>query len=66
DGDSLIARGDVPAVADAILRLTLGWNPKAGRDALIEFAKANGGKLDDRVLMGMLLLVTAMPEYQLC
>lgn len=66
DGDSLIAKGDVEAVADAIQRLTLGWSPKAGRDALIEFAKSNGGKLDDRVLMGMLLLVTAMPEYQLC
>lgn len=66
DGDSLIAKGDVGAVAEAILRLTLGWSPKAGRDALIEFANANGGTLDERVLMGMLLLVTAMPEYQLC
>ncbi len=66
DGESLIAKGDVPGVADAMLRLTLGWTPKAGRDALLEFVKSNGGKLDERVLMGMLLVVTAMPEYQLC
>lgn len=66
DGESLIAKGDVPGVADAMLRLTLGWTPKAGRDALLEFVKSNGGRLDERVLMGMLLVVTAMPEYQLC
>jgi uncharacterized protein (DUF1800 family) len=54
------------AVADALLRLTLGWTPKEPRDVLTQFAAARGNTIDNDTVTGMLLLITTMPEYQLC
>jgi len=60
---------DHEAVIDYLLRFTLGWSPDEGRRVLEEFAAqhaASGRPLGDEVLTGIVLLITAMPEYQLC
>lgn len=58
--------GDDPErVADYLLRLTLGRSPEAARAQLVEFL-APFGTLGRDVLTGALLLIAAMPEYQLC
>jgi len=60
-----------PNPRDAIvylLRFNLGHEPHAKRvDTLLEFVENNGGgRLNNNVLVGLLSLITAMPEYQLC
>jgi uncharacterized protein (DUF1800 family) len=52
--------------ADALLRLTLGGPNEDAARVLTDFADEHGGEADRDVLTGMLLLITAMPEYQLC
>ena len=50
-----------------LLRFTLGAEPPEERIApLVEFVKRHGGKLDTTMLIALLSLITAMPEYQLC
>lgn len=52
---------------DFLLKSCLGPRPlEARRQALLEFAKANGGRVNNELVIGMLCLITAMPEYQLC
>jgi len=36
------------------------------RKTLVEFGKSNGGRVTPSVLVGLLCLITAMPEYDLC
>lgn len=57
-------------VVEYLLRLTVGRAPESGRAALTAFIDSHGGRLDGDnardLLLGILLLITAMPEYQLC
>jgi uncharacterized protein (DUF1800 family) len=60
------AEHDLARVTDYLLRLTLGSAPEDAKTTLGQFAqKLNAGVTRD-VITGMLLLITAMPEYQLC
>jgi uncharacterized protein (DUF1800 family) len=56
---------DARKVVDYLLRLTLGETPQSAREVLTEFVESHGGVRKD-VVTGALLLITAMPEYQLC
>ena len=57
---------DVDRVTEYLLRFTLGSAPAEARTTLRDFAdKLNTGVTRDLVT-GMLLLITSMPEYQLC
>lgn len=52
---------------DFLLKSCLGAKPlEARRETLLEFAKGNGGRVNNELVIGMLCLITAMPEYQLC
>lgn len=57
-------------VDDAIhylLKSCLGVTPlEQRREALLAFAKENGDRVNNELVIGMLCLITAMPEYQLC
>jgi uncharacterized protein (DUF1800 family) len=53
-------------VVDVVMRVTLGQKPSAARDALLGFLKENDDKIDNKTVTGLVLLATAMPEYQLC
>jgi len=64
--DSRVGRGEPDAVADAVLRLCLGWSPTAAKGALLGLLAANENRVNNDTVGQMLLLVTAMPEYQLC
>ena len=61
---------DTPEVRSAVvslLRFTLGQEPHEERiRPLVQFVNDRGGKLDNRILIALLMLITAMPEYQLC
>lgn len=57
---------DPDAVIDYLLRLTLGHSPSHARQPLREFLAAAGDEISRDSLTGLLLLMTAMPEYQLC
>jgi hypothetical protein len=57
---------DVNKVIDYLLRFTLGSAPTEARADLDAFAKSLGAGATRDLITGMLLLVTAMPEYQLC
>lgn len=60
------ARNDPAAVVDHLLNLALGRAPDEARSALLAFFAGRKGVVDRDTLAGALLLVTAMPEYQLC
>lgn len=57
---------DAARVVDYTLRFTLGPAAVRERDALVNFVNANGGPQNPDTITGLLLLITAMPEYQLC
>ncbi|MCC6283871.1 MAG: DUF1800 domain-containing protein [Phycisphaerales bacterium] len=57
---------DPTRVIDYLLRFALGRAPDSARDALLAFVREAGGRLTGDVITGLLVLVTAMPEYQLC
>lgn len=65
-GDDRDAVRDPERVTDALLRLTLSRPPEDARDALLTFLGRHGGKINRETVTGCLLLITAMPEYQLC
>ena len=49
-----------------LLRFAFGTEPEAERvTTLLEFVNGHGGKLDNDMLIALLSLITAMPEYQL-
>jgi uncharacterized protein (DUF1800 family) len=50
-----------------LLRFTLGTPPHPDRiTSLVNFVNDRGGKIDNTILIEMLCLIAAMPEYQLC
>jgi uncharacterized protein (DUF1800 family) len=53
-------------VADHLLKLALGTAPAAGSDALRSYFAREGNQINSKTVTGALLLITAMPEYQLC
>ena len=57
-------------VRDAVtylLRINLAAGPHTERvDSLVEFVEARGGWMDGPMIVALLSLITAMPEYQLC
>ncbi len=58
---------DLPDAVTYLLRFNLGPDPHPQRiEALVKFAKDHGGRLDNNMLIALLSLITAMPEYQLC
>jgi uncharacterized protein (DUF1800 family) len=59
------AARDPARVIDYLLRFTLGGAPASGRERLEDFVAGHGGAINDDMVTGLLLLVTAMPEYQL-
>jgi uncharacterized protein (DUF1800 family) len=60
------AEKDIARVIDYLLRFTLGNAPSDAREMLTTFAKNLGVEVSPDLITGMLLLITAMPEYQLC
>ncbi|MBL8991106.1 MAG: DUF1800 domain-containing protein [Phycisphaerae bacterium] len=60
------ASGDPERVIDAILQFAVGRTDAASRDTLEQFVRSHGGRLTPKVITDIMLLVTAMPEYQLC
>jgi uncharacterized protein (DUF1800 family) len=58
---------DPQEVATYLLRFGLGTQPHAERiETLVQFVEDHGGKIDNDMLVALLSLITAMPEYQLC
>ncbi len=57
---------DPSRAAEYLLRLTLGHDSARNRETLVAFVDAHGGRLTPDITTGLLLLITAMPEYQLC
>ncbi|MHC4415006.1 MAG: DUF1800 domain-containing protein [Planctomycetota bacterium] len=58
---------DVRDAVKYLLWFNLGREPHEHRiDALVEHVMSRGGRLNDPILIELLLLITAMPEYQLC
>lgn len=66
DPGSALAKKEPHATAEALLRLTLGYAPANAVEPLVQFVNDRGGQVNNDTLTGMLLLATAMPEYQLC
>lgn len=64
--DSPVGRGDPAAVAVALLRLALGTAPSQGVESLRTYLAAKNNAVNNATVTEMLLLITAMPEYQLC
>ncbi|MFI4881124.1 MAG: DUF1800 family protein [Phycisphaerales bacterium JB064] len=58
--------GDDLHMVRSVLRYTLGRTPEHAEAALLEVLERRGGARDGEALRDMLLLVAAMPEYQLC
>lgn len=54
------------AVTNHLLELCLGKTPPAGVEALRSFFAREKNKVNDKTVTEALLLITAMPEYQLC
>jgi hypothetical protein len=62
----VFGEGDDGHAVRSVLRYTLGRTPSHAMEALLEVLKRRGGARDGEALRDMLLLVAAMPEYQLC
>lgn len=56
---------DPSRTIDYLLRFTLGHSPAHAKKTLQDFVAANGGDVSRDMIVGILLLITAMPEYQL-
>lgn len=54
------------AIVEALMKLALGTTPAHAREPLISFFASNGNRVTRENVTGLLLLLTAMPEYQLC
>lgn len=57
---------DAQRVCEYLMQLTLGRAPEHARRTLTEFVDSVGGRITPQIVTGMLVLVCAMPEYQLC
>lgn len=60
------AAGELGEVVDEILRFNLGEARPENREVLMDFLADQRNRLTNDSITGALLLVTAMPEYQLC
>lgn len=60
------SEGEIGEVVDELLRFTLGSVSTANREVLVEYLRAQNRTLNEETVVGSLLLITAMPEYQLC
>lgn len=60
------APADDAEVAGKLLELAFGKRDPEAVRVLAESAASNGGVQADKVLPGLLILITSMPEYQLC
>jgi uncharacterized protein (DUF1800 family) len=58
--------GELGEMIDELLRFTLGASRPHNRDVLADYFRSQGGTLNQDSMTGALLLITAMPEYQLC
>lgn len=59
------AERDPDKVIEYLLRFTIGTSPMHARSTLREFVGSVGGEIRPDVVTGILLLISAMPEYQL-
>ncbi|MHC4948858.1 MAG: DUF1800 domain-containing protein [Planctomycetota bacterium] len=60
-------RYEVEPTVVYLLRFTLGREPHAERvRTLVDFVQDRGGRIHNDVLVALLALIAAMPEYQLC
>lgn len=57
---------DPARVIDYLLKFNLGRAPADARATLADFMGTLGGSVTPDAVTGMLVLITAMPEYQLC
>jgi uncharacterized protein (DUF1800 family) len=57
---------DADTAVEALLRLALGSRASGNNISLRAFVDDRGGRITPEVMTGLLLLITAMPEYQLC
>ncbi|CAG0998363.1 hypothetical protein PHYC_02710 [Phycisphaerales bacterium] len=64
--ESAVGKGEPQAVVEALLRVALGWSPSQGVETLRTYLAARNNEVTNDSVSGMLLLITAMPEYQLC
>ncbi len=60
------AERDPQRVIDYLLRFTLGSQAPRNRDTLANYVKERGGALTPDLITALLVLITALPEYQLC
>lgn len=60
------AANDPARVVEYLMKLTLGRTPPQARQTLVEFASSRGGAITPDVITALLLIITTMPEYQLC
>lgn len=61
-----LGEGDEAHTVRSVLRYTLGRTPQHAMETLMRELERGGGAADGEALRDMLLLVAAMPEYQLC
>ena len=60
-------RLDALSVFDWLLRFNLGGTPHPNRlSVLDDYLRSRGDRIDNTRLIGLLSLITSMPEYQLC
>ena len=60
------AATDPARVTDYLMKLCLGQTPSHGREAVLSFLSERGNQITPDIETAVLLLITAMPEYQLC
>ncbi|MCC6426701.1 MAG: DUF1800 domain-containing protein [Phycisphaerales bacterium] len=60
------ASTDPGRVVDYMMKLTLGRTPPSAKETLANFARSRGGAITPDVMTALLLIITTMPEYQLC
>lgn len=64
--ESPVGKRDPAAVIDALFRVTLGRPHPEGAQALSGYLAGRTDGVSSQAVTNMLLLITAMPEYQLC
>ncbi|MCC6320012.1 MAG: DUF1800 domain-containing protein [Phycisphaerales bacterium] len=57
---------ELSVVVEQMLRFTLGASSPGNHEILMRHFRAAGNRVDQESVVSALLLVTAMPEYQLC
>jgi len=60
------AASDPARVIDYLMRLTLGTVSPSAREPLVKFMAKRNNQVNADTVTALLLLITAMPEYQLC